>query len=293
MEKSQIYLYECTTEEEINAIEGECYIDGSHNTDWEGILVEKVRSTGTVANNVYIKDCHILLAIDDFSFKKNVSSIDIETDDIVIAARNKPFNVDNPGTFTGIFITLSIDFLKRYFYDKDIDDLDFLDFYRLNDDNLKYLVLMIYQQATMNTSRSCGYLIKLFETLCTYYIYNYSNYKENKKSNLSKQDIVTIDNYILEHLTSNITSIELADLLNISHYSFMKEFKKYFKIAPSKYIHGVKYNLAKQLLITSDQSVTDIATSIGFFDNSHFTNFFKKKSKLTPNQYRNEFSTKA
>lgn len=288
MEKSKIYLYDYETGKQMSAIEGECYIDGSHNTDWEGILVEKVISTGTIAENVYIKDCHILLAIDDFGFTKNQASVDIEPDDLVIAGRNKRFSVDNPGEFTGIFITLSIEFMKTHFYDKNIEELDFLDFYCLNDDNLKYLVMMIYQQAIMNTSKSCGYLIKLFETLSTYYIYNYSNYFEKNKSQLSKQDMLIIDQYILEHLTDNIASTVLAELLNISHYSFMKEFKTHQHMAPSKYILQIKYELAKQQLITTDKTVTEIATAMGFFDNSHFTNFFKKRARFTPKQYRKE-----
>lgn len=288
MEESRIYLYEWETGKQLNAIEGDCYIDGSHDTDWEGIMVEKVISTGTFAKNVYIRDCHILLAIDDFAFTKNSSSIDIEPDDLVIAGRNKKFSVNNPGTYTGIFVTLSIDFMKTYFYDRNIEELDFLDFYCLNDNNLKYMVLMIYEQALMKTSKNCGYLLKLFETLCTYYIYNYSNYFEKKKSKLSKKDMVIIDAYILEHLTDNIPSTILAELLNISHYSFMKEFKIHQHMAPSKYILNIKYELSKQLLITTDKTVTEIATSMGFFDNSHFTNFFKNKATLTPNQYRKE-----
>ena len=230
MEESRIYLYDCDTDEEMPAIEGKPYIAGSHNSDWAGILVEKVVSTGTSANDVYIKDCHILLAIDDFGFTKNYSSVDIEADDIVIAGRNKPFSVDNPGNYTGIFITL-----------------------------------------------------------CTYYIYNYSNYYKDKKRKLSKEKLITIDNYILDNLTSNITSMELADLLNISNYSLMKEFKRQMNMAPSKYVLKIKYDLAKQLLVTTDQTVTEIATSMGFFDNSHFTNFFKRRAGLTPNHYRKKY----
>lgn len=287
MKKSKVYLYDWETHEQVNAMEGDCYIDGSHDTDWEGILVEKVRSTGTVAENVYIKDCHILLSLDDqLSFTKNGTEVDPGEEDIVIAARNKQFSVKNPEPFTGIFLTISMPFMKQFFYDNNIDELEFLDYYRLDDPNLKYMVMMIYEQAIQGVSQNDGFVIKLFETLCVYYIHNYSNYFKCTHGLFTKKDLTQIDNYIQERLAEPITTKAIADRLKMSHYMFMKEFRNYTGMAPSKYILKIKFDLAKQRLITTDQTVTEIALSLGFFDNSHFSKTFKKRFMMTPNQYR-------
>ena len=43
---------------------------------------------------------------------------------------------------------------------------------------------------------------------------------------------------------------------------------------------------AKWLLTETDISVTRIVDLVGYNDNSYFTRFFRKKTGLTPNEYR-------
>lgn len=48
---------------------------------------------------------------------------------------------------------------------------------------------------------------------------------------------------------------------------------------------------AKRLLVNADISITEIASTLNFTDNSHFTRFFKKYIGLTPDGFRKECST--
>ncbi|MDW7690808.1 helix-turn-helix domain-containing protein [Flammeovirgaceae bacterium SG7u.111] len=43
---------------------------------------------------------------------------------------------------------------------------------------------------------------------------------------------------------------------------------------------------AKRLLLYTGMSVTEIAYSLNFKDNSHFTKYFKRNTGVTPNSFR-------
>ena len=47
---------------------------------------------------------------------------------------------------------------------------------------------------------------------------------------------------------------------------------------------------AQRLLIHSDLTITQIAAKLGYFDNSYFSRFFKKKTGKTPEQFRQEMA---
>jgi AraC family transcriptional activator of pobA len=46
---------------------------------------------------------------------------------------------------------------------------------------------------------------------------------------------------------------------------------------------------AKRLLVNADLSINEIADSLGYLDNSHFSNFFKKNTKITASEFRDRF----
>jgi AraC-like DNA-binding protein len=50
--------------------------------------------------------------------------------------------------------------------------------------------------------------------------------------------------------------------------------------------------MACQKLISSNAPIKEIALETGFFDQSHFTNVFKKAFHITPSVYRQLFSNR-
>jgi AraC-like DNA-binding protein len=52
------------------------------------------------------------------------------------------------------------------------------------------------------------------------------------------------------------------------------------------YINNAKVETAKQMLIQSDYSITDISLSLGFSSQSAFTACFKQYTGVTPGSYR-------
>lgn len=75
---------------------------------------------------------------------------------------------------------------------------------------------------------------------------------------------------------------QYADLLNISPKYLTKIIKKEIGKTPQAYIHDLLLIEAKTLLKMTDRSVSEIAYSLSFTDQPHFSNFIKKHTGATP-----------
>ncbi len=91
---------------------------------------------------------------------------------------------------------------------------------------------------------------------------------------------------IQTHLFSNMTIPELAVLSGRSLSAFKRDFETYFNDTPANYIKEQKLIKAKQLLLSTDFSISEIGYKVGFTDTSHFARLFKTKYQLTPSAYR-------
>ncbi|MEA4983605.1 MAG: AraC family transcriptional regulator [Paludibacter sp.] len=95
-----------------------------------------------------------------------------------------------------------------------------------------------------------------------------------------------------ESVYKSITPEDIARSLNISYSGFRRAFKEFTGTSPSKYMVELKLNEAKLLLSTTSQSVKEIAYSLNYENPDYFPVFFKKRTGLTPLEYRNNVEIK-
>jgi len=96
--------------------------------------------------------------------------------------------------------------------------------------------------------------------------------------------------YSIDFLTNNIhENLQLADLANASGYSlsrFKVKFRDEIGITPAEYITRQKIEKSKELLLTTNDSITEIAYSLGFSSSNYFCAVFKKIMDSTPTDFR-------
>ena len=85
-----------------------------------------------------------------------------------------------------------------------------------------------------------------------------------------------------ENVFNNIDPEELAMRLNISYSWFRKVFRDYTGYAPAKYFQELKLRKAKQLLLSTSQSVKEISFMLAYKSTEHFFASFKKRTGFTP-----------
>jgi len=86
----------------------------------------------------------------------------------------------------------------------------------------------------------------------------------------------------------NLDSVSSQVGLNSSYLSTI--FKKKFKVSFIDYLTEVRIKHAKELLLSTDDSVAVISEAVGFVDSKYFTKRFKKYTGVSPRDYKKYFS---
>ena len=79
---------------------------------------------------------------------------------------------------------------------------------------------------------------------------------------------------------------ELARMVGLSEYHFIRVFRQLMGVTPGQYIIISRMNHAKYLLKTTALSVGEIAAMAGYSSESMFTAAFRRTQSMTPTQYR-------
>ena len=88
------------------------------------------------------------------------------------------------------------------------------------------------------------------------------------------------------YCTGNLRISSLAKLAGVSTRYFGELFSVFFGVSPKEYILRMQLETAKNLLISTDQSISAIAETCGFSDVYYFSKIFKKELGETPSAFR-------
>lgn len=91
---------------------------------------------------------------------------------------------------------------------------------------------------------------------------------------------------VQEHLFSEISINDLAYLCHMSVSTFKRHFKHTFNDTPANYLKTKRLEKAKELLVISKLSISEIAYETGFSDVGHFSNSFKSLYNSSPSEFR-------
>ncbi|WP_310619467.1 helix-turn-helix domain-containing protein [Flexibacterium corallicola] len=103
------------------------------------------------------------------------------------------------------------------------------------------------------------------------------------KSTQSKRNIKHVMN---THLSNNFSIKDFASLSGRSLSSFNRDFKRLYGITPSKWLKDKRLGRAKELVNSSELSMTEIAMAVGYSNTSHFIKSYREKYAVTPKQAR-------
>jgi AraC-like DNA-binding protein len=95
--------------------------------------------------------------------------------------------------------------------------------------------------------------------------------------------------YLEEQFRDHIQLSDLADHCDLSSTHIHRLFQRLLRMSPAEYLLALRLQEARRLLATTDEPLSEIALSTGFFDQSHFTKRFRKMTGMTPTQFRKTF----
>ena len=128
-------------------------------------------------------------------------------------------------------------------------------------------------------SKAKKYILSLSEEM------NNNIYDENEKTNVTA--IKLAKQYIIKNFNKNITLKEVADEVFLSQNYLSELFKKEMGEGFYDFLSRYRIQVAKDLLLTTNLRVYEIAENVGYNDSITFGRAFKKITGATPNSFRN------
>lgn len=127
---------------------------------------------------------------------------------------------------------------------------------------------------------------------CYSVFYNLLAYIENLENQtyIDKKNFYIISpaiSYLKKHIYDCNLKIETLHMLcGVSGTYFRKIFQSNYAMSPQKYILGKRLSRAKSIIDNGDfDSISEVASTVGYNDPLYFSRAFKKKYGVSPSQY--------
>ena len=91
--------------------------------------------------------------------------------------------------------------------------------------------------------------------------------------------------YIDEHMGERISLGELAREAGISRFHFARQFRLSTGESPMEYLRRVRIERSKRILQARETTIAEVAATLGFSDQSHFTRIFGRLVGVSPGSF--------
>ena len=102
------------------------------------------------------------------------------------------------------------------------------------------------------------------------------------------ENIISVINYIEEHLSEKLTLSSIAKSVGYSKYHLHRIFSDTVGLSIHDYVQRRQLTEAAKLLVFSDRPRLEIALISGYESQQAFTNIFRQMYKKSPNEYRSD-----
>lgn len=144
------------------------------------------------------------------------------------------------------------------------------------------------------SAKNFGYELAVRASLTNIYVWVLRRWKQKgmiheTSTGLTERQIVVLQRvfeYIENHYASAITAQDAADVAEMTYTYFSRFFKRAVGKSFTDYLNHFRLLEAEKRLMQSDDSITDITTSVGFTSSSYFIAQFKQAKGESPLQYR-------
>ncbi len=210
--------------------------------------------------------------------------------DIIITPANIGTRTRWDKSLSVIFIGFEPIVFNRTIYESlDLDKVELVPKFAISDALIYQIGLTLKSTLENNNAGSRLYAETMANALAVHLLQHYSIRKpraQNYQDGLPRHKLQLVIDYIYAHLDENIGLTELATLVKMSPRYFLQLFKQSTGITPHKFVIRTRIERAKELLISKDMNIAQIAQYVGFANQSHLNLHFKRLIGVTPKQFQ-------
>ena len=98
--------------------------------------------------------------------------------------------------------------------------------------------------------------------------------------------LIEMKDCLENHYNQEFSLKHFEESFGINRYRLCREFSACYGLPPLQYLTRKRLDEAKKILLTTDLSIHEISSMIGYENTNHFINLFKKYVSMTPGRFR-------
>ena len=188
-------------------------------------------------------------------------------------------------------ITLSPSLLFQFAqdnFDYTIDAVDIPWQLSIDDPFIYQLAMQLKLNSQTSDNLSGMFRESSTQLLCVHLLKHYFEQRNviRYKGGLSKRHIQVVNDYLVDNLAAETSIDDMAKLVGLSRFHFLRQFKTTTGQSPHQYKIGLIIRESKRLLLKTDKKITDISQELGYQNASRFAELFKRHVNVTPSEFR-------
>lgn len=140
---------------------------------------------------------------------------------------------------------------------------------KISDAKTEAMLHCLLQELLLLTARECSFLQELPADIHT-----------------TDRQIVQAAQFISSRYNERLTTADVAAAVGYSPNYLTRKFKESVGVGVHEYLTFIRLQKAAQELVSTNDTITEIAFRCGFSDSNYFKDAFKKKYGVTPRAYR-------
>ena len=169
------------------------------------------------------------------------------------------------------------------------DVVEIIPHFSISDPLIYQIGLALKKALKSNRSGSRLYADSMATALSAHLLQHYSAPKHNLqdyRGGLPRHKLQRVTEYIIDHLAEDLLLEAMAQEVGMSRYHFARLFKQSTGLSPYQYVIHCRIEHAKMLLLQNKLKISEVASIVGFADQSQFTRHFKRLLGVTPKELR-------
>lgn len=211
-------------------------------------------------------------------------------DIIIINSNDKHEIISNQGTSTFLCLKISPKYFEGYF--PQINNIVFVNHCTYNSKH-KLLIYTFLNLGRIYIDKDIFYQVNcasMINIMYNYILSKFSKYELNSgKSKVSCQNklrVSRITRYIEENYFDKISLQDIAEIEGLSVYFLSHFIRENLNQSFQDYLTFVRFNNAKELVLTTNMKLIDICYNCGFSDYRYMNKAFKRYSGCTPKEFK-------
>lgn len=268
-------------------------LTSSHQTNWRGVSLEHYLYPAYETPEHTLKDHHICLYVGkpltyEQVIRGKLRSQTCIYGDMVIYPAGLSQKLSWNKEAEIIQLDIKPELITQVQNQLEISNLELIPQFCLRDSLIQQLTFTLLAELQYSFKNSL-YTDSLFNTLCLHLLRHYSTAKVTFAENhdgLPPFVYRRLDEYIQANLSHNLTLADMAQVTNLSTSHLTKLFRQSQGISLYQYVIRCRIARAKQLLKHQQLAIAEVATLVGFADQSHLTHHFKRQVGVTPKAFQ-------